>query len=86
MEREIVAGGMVMKIVRHFLEIMVPVSFVVVFIVQLKMLSLLRSQMNLLMFYGKQIEEIRKMVGGQQSRRLPEVPADEAGLYEVLRE
>jgi hypothetical protein len=86
MEREIVADSTMMRVVNEFLKYLVPVSFVIVFMVQLKMLSLLRSQLNLIMFYGKQIEEIRKMMGGQQSRRLPEVPADESGLYEVLRE
>ncbi len=69
-----------------FMQWMVPVSFVIVFIVQLKIMSVMRSQLSLIMFYGKQIEEIRKMLGGAGARRLPEVAPDESGLYEVLRE
>ena len=34
----------------------------------------------------KQIEEIRKMLGGPNARRLPEIAPDETGLYDVLRE
>ncbi len=69
-----------------FMQWMVPVSFVIVFIVQLKIMSAMRSQLSLIMFYGKQIEEIRKMLGGSGARRLPEVSPEESGLYEVLRE
>lgn len=86
MERELTFYELMMRFKDIFLLYLAPVAFAILLVVQLKMLSLLRSQLNLLMFYGKQIEEIRKMVGGQQSRRLPEVPSDESGLYEVLRE
>ena len=68
------------------MQIMLFGSFIILFIVQLKMMSVLRSQLGLLMFYGKQIEEIRKMLAGPNARRLPEVSPDESGLYEVLRE
>lgn len=68
------------------MQIMLFGSFIVVFIVQLKMMSVLRSQLGLIMFYGKQIEEIRKMLAGPGARRLTEISADESGLYEVLRE
>lgn len=70
----------------RLMQIMLFGSFIVVFIVQLKMMSVLRSQMSLIMFYGKQIEEIRKMLAGSGGRRLPEIAPDESGLYEVLRE
>lgn len=86
MERELTFYELMMRFKDIFLLYLAPVAFAIILVVQLKMLSLLRSQLNLLMFYGKQIEEIRKMVGGQQARRLPEVPSDESGLYEVLRE
>jgi hypothetical protein len=68
------------------MQALVLVCFVIVFIVQLKIMSVMRSQLSLIMFYGKQIEEIRKMLGGAGARRLPEVSQDDSGLYEVLRE
>jgi len=86
MEMEMTLYQRVMLVVDAFFKYLVPVSFVIIFLVQLKMLSLLRSQMNLMMFYGKQIEELRKMAGAQPARRLPEAPTEEGGLYEVLRE
>ena len=70
----------------QFMNWMVPVAFVVVLLVQLKIMSVLRSHLGLIMFYGKQIEEIRKMLAGGGAKRLPEVAQDESGLYEVLRE
>jgi len=69
-----------------YMQALVLCCFVIVFIVQLKIMSAMRSQLSLIMFYGKQIEEIRKMLGGAGARRLPEVSQDESGLYEVLRE
>ena len=68
------------------MQVMLFGSFIVLFIVQLKMMSILRSHLGLIMFYGKQIEEIRKMLAGGGAKRLPEVAQDESGLYEVLRE
>jgi len=63
-------------------------SFVVIFIVQLKIIRTLRSHTSLIMFYGKQIEDIRKSLagGGGQPRRMPDVSPDDHGLYEVLNE
>ncbi len=67
--------------------LMVPVCFLVVFLVQLKIIRDIRTQTGLVMFYGKQIEEIRKMfAGGGPARRLPDIPPDETGLYDVLKE
>jgi len=67
--------------------LMVPISFLVIFIVQLKIIRTLHSHTSLIMFYGKQIEEIRKMLaGGPQHRRALEISPDEQGLYEVLKE
>jgi hypothetical protein len=67
--------------------LLMPVCFLVVFIVQLKIIRDIRTQTGLVMFYGKQIEELRKMLsGGGPSRRLPDIPPDETGLYDVLKE
>ena len=67
--------------------LLVPVCFLIIFLVQLKIIRDIRSQTSLLMFYGKQIEEIRKMLsGGGSARRLPDIPPDETGLYDVLKE
>ena len=77
---------------KHYAEVFMrdllpAIGFLVVFIVQLKIIRALRSEMNLIIFYGKQIEELRKMVaGGGTQRRLPDIPPDETGLYEVLKE
>lgn len=61
-------------------------SFVILFLVQLKIISMVRSTTNMLLFYGKQIEEIRKIIaGGPQTRRV-EVSSEDTGLYEVLSE
>ena len=77
-----------MKSLEFFMHyLLVPVGFLVVLLVQLKIIRDIRSQTGLLMFYGKQIEEIRKMLsGGGQARRLPDIPPDETGLYDVLKE
>jgi hypothetical protein len=67
--------------------LLVPVCFLIVFLVQLKIIRDIRTLTGLVMFYGKQIEEVRKMfAGGGSSRRLPEIPPDETGLYDVLKE
>jgi len=64
-----------------------PICFLVILVVQLKIIRALRSQTSLIMFYGKQIEELRKgMAGSTQPRRLPEASPDDHGLYEVLNE
>jgi len=64
-----------------------PIFFIVILVVQLKIIHTLRSQTSMMMFYGRQIEEIRKMLaGGPQSRRPVDIRPDEQGLYEVLRE
>ena len=78
----------VVKILNIFMKDLVPpIGFLIVFIVQLKIIRTLRSQMNLVIFYGKQIEELRKIVaGGGAPKRVPEIPPDETGLYEVLKE
>ena len=61
---------------------------VILFIVQLKIVRTLNAHTNLIMFYGKQIEEIKKGISAVQSarpRRLT-APGDEHGLYEVLND
>lgn len=63
------------------------IGFVVVLIVQLKIMRSLQTIISLLMFYGKQIEETRKAaVGGVTTRYATDVPPNETGLYEVLKE
>jgi hypothetical protein len=48
---------------------------------------MLRAHTDMLMYYGRQIEDVRKMAAGLQSaQRKPEIPDDDAGLYEVLNE
>ncbi len=75
------------RYLERFMNVLTPVAFVVVFLVQLKIISMLRSHTSLIMFYGKQIEELRKMAsGGTQARKLPDISPDEPGLYEVLRD
>jgi hypothetical protein len=78
----------VKAIVDFFMKnLLSPICFLIVLVVQLKIIRDLRSQTSLIMFYGKQIEEIRKMLsGGASSRRLPDIPPDETGLYDVLKE
>jgi hypothetical protein len=67
--------------------LLVPVCFLIVLLVQLKIIRDIRTQTGLVMFYGKQIEELRKMFSsGGPSRRLPDIPPDETGLYDVLKE
>ena len=76
------------RILDFFMHVLLmPVSFLVVFVVQLKIIRTLGDQSRLIMFYGKQIEEIRKMVAAPgYGRARPEVPPDDMGLYEVLNE
>ena len=64
------------------------ICFLVMLIVQLKIIRTLRSHTSLIMFYGKQIEDMRKSMasGGGVARRLPEVSPDDHGLYEVLND
>jgi len=79
---------LVFKFLKLFQDyLMVPVSFLIILLVQLKIIRDIRTQTGLVMFYGKQIEEIRKMFAtGGPSRRLPDIPPDETGLYDVLKE
>ena len=62
--------------------------FVVLFIVQLKIVRTLNAHTNLIMFYGKQIEEIKKGISAAQVTRQRRVAAsgEEHGLYEVLND
>jgi hypothetical protein len=78
----------VVKIVDFFSRyLLTPCCFLVILLVQLKIVAALRSEMNLIIFYGKQIEELRKMAAGAgPPRRLQDIPPDETGLYEVLKE
>jgi len=69
------------------IDVLSLICFLVILIVQLKILRSLRSLLSLTMFYGKQIEEVRKIAsGGATGRPSTEVPPGETGLYEVLKE
>ena len=61
---------------------------VILFIVQLKIVRTLNAHTNLIMFYGKQIEEIKKGISAAQATRQRRVAAsgEEHGLYEVLND
>jgi hypothetical protein len=79
-----------MESVIRFLDIfmsvlLVPIGFLILFTAQLKILSMLRTQQSLLFYYGKQIEEIRKIVAGGGGKR-PDISPDDTGLYDVLSE
>lgn len=78
---------MLVKFFDFFMKnLLTPISFLIILIVQLKIIGLLRSTTELVMFYGKQVEELRKMGAGAAPRRVPDVPPDETGLYEVLKD
>jgi len=62
-----------------------PVFFLVILIVQLKIIRTLRSHTSMIMYYGKQIEDLRKMVSAtSKTRAQGDISPDEPGLYEVL--
>jgi hypothetical protein len=73
---------------KYFMDYLLnPISFLVILLVLFKIIRTVNSHTSLIMFYGKQIEELRKMAaGGSQSRRVPEVSPEDSGLYEVLSE
>lgn len=79
-----------MEYLKKFVDptlLMLTFCFVVLFIVQLKIIGTLRSHTKMIMFYGRQIEEMRKMLAeGARIRRASDVSTDETGLYEVLNE
>jgi hypothetical protein len=76
----------VLKKVLEF-DVLSLICFLVILIVQLKILRSLRTLLSLMMYYGKQIEETRKAaLGGIQSKYGADVPPHETGLYEVLKE
>jgi len=77
--------GFLRKIIEF--NVLSLICFLVILIVQLKILSSLRTIISLLMFYGKQIEETRKIAsGGLGTKYATDVPPHETGLYEVLKE
>ena len=67
-------------------NLLMPISFLVIFFVQLKIIRTLRTHTDLMMFYGKQIEEMRKIVAGLNQTRRPEISTEDTGLYEVLND
>jgi len=64
------------------------IAFIVLLIVQLKIVRTLNAHTSLIMFYGKQLEELKKGMSSAPARprRLPESSADDQGLYEVLND
>jgi len=79
-----------MDAVIRFLDVfmsvlLVPIGFLILFLAQLKIVSMLRSHQTLLLYYGRQIEEIRKIVAGAGPRHA-EISAEDTGLYDVLSE
>jgi hypothetical protein len=73
----------------QFVIYLMPVCFLILFMVMLKIMRVMRSQTELIMFYGKQVEDMRKIVAGLQptpQRNKPVVSDDDMGLYEVLNE
>ena len=77
-----------MEAIKTSMTILTPFCFLVILMVQLKIIRTLRAHTGLIMFYGKQIEEVRKIVGGlgQTQARRPEIGKEDTGLYEVLNE
>ena len=64
-----------------------PIFFLVILVVQLKIIRTLRSHTTMIMYYGKQIEDLRKMVSAtSRTRAQDDISPDEPGLYEVLGE
>ena len=74
------------KVMKFFMEYFpLMLCFLVMFIVQLKILRLLASHTSMIMYYGRQIEELRKMMAGmEKTESKSEKPDGESGLYEVL--
>jgi len=73
------------ELLEKFMNVaLAPMAFVLIFITQLKVMSMLRANRDLIMFYGKQMEELRKMASHQPRR--PRISSEDTGLYEVLSE
>ena len=66
-------------------RLLVPVCFLIVLVVQLKIMRDIRTQTGLVMFYGKQTSKKsgRCFRAATRRRRLPDIPPDETGLYNV---
>lgn len=61
-----------------------PIAFVIIFLVMLRLMRIVSTNRDLIMFYGKQIEELRKIAAHQPKR--PQASSEDTGLYEVLSE
>lgn len=74
-----------MENIEQFMNMgLTPLAFVMIFVILLKVMRMIRTNRDLIMFYGKQVDELRKMMAHQPKR--PQVSADDTGLYEVLSE
>jgi hypothetical protein len=67
---------------------LVLIVALVVLIVQWKLIRSLNMINDLLLYYGKQIEETRRIIGASPSTPARETPAESAsrGMYEILKE
>ncbi len=64
-----------------------PVFFLILLVVLLKLVRSANSHASLLMYYGKQIEQIRKIVGSDyQKTKETGVSVSDKGIYEILME
>ena len=64
-----------------------PVFFLILLVVLLKLVRSANSHSSLIMYYGKQIEQIRKIVGSDyQKAKETGVSESEKGIYEILME
>ena len=64
-----------------------PVFFLIILVVLLKLVRSANSHSSLLMYYGKQIELIRKIVGSDYKRaKETGISENEKGIYEILME
>lgn len=78
-----------MDTVTNILQILaLPVSAVIVLMAMLKIIRVVNTVNSLLLYYGKQIEEIRRIVGSSPSAPKPPEGENEGarGMFEILME
>ena len=74
-----------MKTIEQLMNVgLTPIAFIITFIIQLRVMRMISANRDLIMFYGKQIEELRKISAHQPQR--PQASSEDTGLYEVLSE
>ncbi len=75
-----------LRALQFFMTNIMPFSFLIIFFVQWKIIRVLRSHTGLILYYGKQIEEMRKLVASIGAAKKPSVSNEDSGLYEVLND